>query len=148
MPATSTLIMETVNYQDIRLLRDAVWNAGTFLPHCTASQPDRRREKPEPSQSVLYFREAGNHTVAVNTPFREVNYCKMKVFECIPFRWICSHFMLRIACSHRYKVNNTYIQFVDDACPLFSHRHGFSSLTQNLLHNWHAKLNFTNTHKV
>ena len=25
--------------------------------------PGRRREKPEPSQSVLYFREAGNHTV-------------------------------------------------------------------------------------
>ena len=140
--------METVDYQDIRLLCDTVWNAGTFLPHYTASHPGRRREKTEPSQSVLYFREAGNHTVAVNTLFRKVNYCRMKVFQCIPFRCIRSHFMLRIACSHRYKVNNTYSQFLDDARLLFSHHRRFSLLTQNLLHNLHAKLNFTNPHKV
>lgn len=107
----------------------------------------RRREKPEPSQSVLYFREAGNHTVPVNTLFRKANYCKMKVFHCIPFRWIRSQLTLRIACSHRYKVNNTYIQFLYDVRLPFSHWRGFSSLTQYLLHNLHAELNYTNPHK-
>jgi hypothetical protein len=72
----------------------------------------------------------------------------MKVFQCIPFHWIRSKFTLRIACSHRYKVNNTYIQFLYYLCRPFSHRRRFSSLTQNLLHNLHAKLNFTNSHKA
>jgi len=47
--APSTMMMDTVHHQDIRLLCDAVWKAATFQPHYTASHPGRRREKPEPS---------------------------------------------------------------------------------------------------
>jgi len=37
-------------------------------------------------ESVLYCREDGNHTVAVKKLYGEVSYCKMQVFQCIPFR--------------------------------------------------------------
>jgi hypothetical protein len=52
-------------------------------------------------ESVPYCREVGNHNVAVNKLHREVNYCKMQVFQSIPFRAAMHSYLKKVYAPHR-----------------------------------------------